>query len=209
MTTSDALFNCAICGCYCGAGGCALHPNASIIPERLADEAIDDERVYVCPTCGVEVSSLGCSLHPTVRPHVYPKSAQRPRGATPDAPPARPLVDASIPAAEALALLRKPDAPPATASVGPFKVGDRLHVVSGVRRLNLRARDVVTIERIEEMERREVRLRVARNGRHVATLYVRHVNRLSDAQFNANTGDPTESVRFEKWSTRMPASRLS
>lgn len=91
--------------------------------------------------------------------------------------------------------------------VGPFKAGDRLRVVKGLRRFNLQARDVVTIERIEERERREVYLRL-RNGRHVASVYVRHVNRLSDAEFNANTGDPTEVIRLAEWSTRTPAARL-
>ena len=151
---TDALFNCAVCGCYVGGEGCALHPGSSTVPARL--------------------------------------------------------VDVSLTPKEALAVLRAPE-PPAPGPVGPFKAGDRLQVVKGLRRFDLQARDVVTIDRIEERERREVYLRLSRNGRYVASVYVRHVNRLSDAEFNANTGDPTEVLRLAKWSTRvtMPAARIS
>ena len=95
---------------------------------------------------------------------------------------------------EVLARTRAP-APIVPAGVG-IAPGDRLVVMTGNRRLDLRARNVVTVSKIELCERRSVKIVVEHNGRYVATLYARHVNRLADGAFNTNTGDPTEIVRF-------------
>lgn len=58
-----------------------------------------------------------------------------------------------------------------------------------------------TVLSVEVRERNEVRLVLKfRNGMHAnktVSVYVRHTNRLADAEVQGNSGDPTCTLRFK------------
>lgn len=80
--------------------------------------------------------------------------------------------------------------------------GDVVEVVKGCRNVGgLRARDRVSVLGTRAEEGGGVSLLLAVPRSHLwptgrCRVYVRHVNRLGDAEFNAHRGDPTQAIRL-------------